>query len=228
MVILLLVACVPFWMQVPPASSGTVAAMTPAPPPAVPPTPAPPPGSLWSEVGSRALIGMDGSARRVGDLITVKISESAQTSLDADTTTTRDGSANMSIDALLGLETTITSANDAMGGAIQIGGSTSTATTGTGKTSRGGSFAATLTCQVQEVLPNGNLRIRGTKEVRVNRETQYITLEGIVRPRDILLDNTVASDVIADARIEYTGVGAIAAQQHRGIVTSALDAVAPF
>lgn len=226
--ILLLIACVPFWMQVPPASSGTTAAQPPPPTAAVPVVPTPPPGSLWSEVGSRALIGMDGSARRVGDLITVKIAENAQTSLDADTTTTRDGSANMSIDALLGLETAITEANDKMGGAIQIGGSTSTSTTGTGKTTRGGSLSATLTCQVQEVLPNGNLRIRGTKEVRVNRETQYLTLEGIVRPRDILLDNTVASDVIAEPRIEYTGAGAIAAQQHRGIITSALDAVAPF
>jgi flagellar L-ring protein precursor FlgH len=142
--------------------------------------------------------------------------------------TSRDGSAALSVDSLLGIDTSILEANSKMGGAITLGGTTSTSTTGTGKTSRAGSLTATVTCEVVEVLSNGNLRIRGTKEVRVNRETQYLTLEGVVRPRDILIDNTVPSDVIAGVLVEFTGAGAIAAQQHRGIVTSALDAVAPF
>lgn len=224
---LLLSGCLLPATAAPPPGAPVSTLDPPKPAVAAPPAP-PPPGSLWTEVGSRALIGMDGNARRVGDLITVLIAESASTSLDADTTTSRDGATSFGVDALLGVDTSITAANSNMGGGITIGGTSSTSHAGTGKTTRDGTLSATLTCQVEEVLPNGNLRIRGTKEVRVNHETQYLTLEGIVRPRDILLDNTVRSDVIADARVEYTGEGVIADKQHQGWGTAVLDAVWPF
>ena len=222
----LLSACIP-----PASLSAEAAALgkAGAPPVELPPvTPAPLPGSLWSEVGSRALIGMDGNARRVGDLITVRIEETASTTMAADTSASRDGSVDMGVTSLLGLDTKITNANSNMGGEISLGGQTSTSTNGTGSTSRTGSLQATITCDVQEVLPNGNLRIRGTKEVHVNGETQYITLEGVVRPRDILLDNTIQSDLIADSRVEYTGVGVIADKQRQGWATSAVNVLSPF
>lgn len=187
-----------------------------------------PPGSLWTEVGTRALIGADGNARRVGDLITVKIEDSSSTSLGADTSTSRDSTADFNITAALGLDQQILGANPSMGTTIGLGGDSASKHTGTGSTSREGSLAATITCQVQEVLPNGNLRIRGTKQVKVNRETQYLTLEGVVRPRDILLDNTVRSDLIAEARIEFTGAGVLADKQGPGWGTRLADTLWPF
>jgi flagellar L-ring protein precursor FlgH len=99
---------------------------------------------------------------------------------------------------------------------------------GRAQTTRQGSLLATMTCHVIEVLPNGNLRIRGTKQVRVNRETQYLTLTGIVRPRDILLNNTVQSNLLAEARIEYTGAGTLADKQGPGWATRAADVIWPF
>lgn len=212
----------------PPAATGTHPNGPPTGAPYQPPAPAPPPGSLWSEVGSRALIGMDGNARRVGDLITVLIAENASTSLDAATNTSRKGGATLGVTSLLGLETSLTKANPNMNGTLSVGGTSETTHDGTGTTTRNSTLAATLTCDVMEVLPNGNLRIRGTKAVRVNGETQYLTLEGVVRPRDILLDNTVRSEVIADARVEFTGAGAIASKQHQGWGTAVMDAVWPF
>lgn len=203
----------------PPSSSMQVY----APPPA-----APPPGSLWSEVEARALIGMDGNARRIGDLITVDIVESSSTTLGADTSTSRKGEAAFGVDAMLGLEKSILGANPNMGGSIGLGGSSESSHEGSGSTSREGNLSATITCQVQEVLPNGNLRIRGTKAVRVNRETQYLVLEGVVRPRDILIDNTVRSDLIAEARIEFTGAGVLADKQGPGWGTRAADTLWPF
>lgn len=204
----------------------------PAPPPAVevviPPRVAVPTGSLWSEAEARALIGMDGNARRVGDLITVQVADTSSTTLGADTSTSRAGKSGYGIDAMLGLETSITAANPNMGGAIKLGGTSESTMDGQGRTSRQGTLAATLTCQVVEVLPNGNLRIRGTKQIRVNRETQYLTLEGVVRPRDILVDNTVRSDLIAEARIEFTGAGVLADKQGPGWGTRLADTVWPF
>ena len=187
-----------------------------------------PPGSLWTEVGTRALIGADGNARRVGDLITVNIEDTSSTSLGADTSTSRAGSAEFNITAALGLDQQILAANPSMGAAIGLGGDSTSTHVGTGSTSRQGSLAATITCQVQEVLPNGNLRVHGTKQVKVNRETQFLTLEGIVRPRDILLDNTIRSDLIAEARIEFTGAGVLADKQGPGWATRIADTVWPF
>ncbi|MDO9280704.1 MAG: flagellar basal body L-ring protein FlgH [Pseudomonadota bacterium] len=187
-----------------------------------------PPGSLWSEPEARALVGMDGNARRIGDLITVNVQDNSSTTLGADTNTGRNSSSTSGISALLGLETSITAANPNMGGKIELGGSSESTMTGSGSTSRQGTLAATVTCQVIEVMSNGNLRIRGTKQVRVNRETQYLTLEGIVRPRDILVDNTIQSDLIAEARIEFTGAGVLADKQGPGWGTRVADMVWPF
>lgn len=202
--------------------------LTPSVVPVAPPRPPSPPGSLWSEAEARALIGMDGNARRVGDLITVLVVDSTSTSLVAETQTERTSEAAWSVDAMLGVENKILRDNANMGGKIGIGGGTTTELDGTGTTTRTGSLEATLTCHVMEVLPNGNLRIRGTKQIRVNRETQYLTLEGVVRPRDILVDNTVRSDLIAESRIEYTGDGVIADKQGPGWGTRVVDTIWPF
>lgn len=218
--ILILLACV-----------ATLSEIQPAMPPVTPvsePLPPPIPGSLWSESEARALIGMDGNARRVGDLITVEISDNTTTSLDAGTKTEKTADSKFGIGAILGLETSILNNNADMGGKIELSGSNETSNDGSGSTSRTGTIAATLTCQVVEVMRNGNLRIRGTKQILVNREAQYLTLEGIVRPRDILVDNTIASDLIAEARIEFTGQGVIADKQGVGWATRLGDAVWPF
>lgn len=218
--ILILLACV-----------ATLSEIQPAMPPVTPvsePLPPPIPGSLWSESEARALIGMDGNARRVGDLITVEISDNTTTSLDAGTTTEKTADSKFGIGAILGLETSILNNNADMGGKIELSGTNETSNDGSGSTTRTGTIAATLTCQVVEVMRNGNLRIRGTKQILVNREAQYLTLEGIVRPRDILVDNTIASDLIAEARIEFTGQGVIADKQGVGWATRLGDAVWPF
>lgn len=187
-----------------------------------------PPGSLWSEVEARALTGMNGNARRVGDLITVFIAENVSSSLGADTRTERRSENSYGIDSALGLDVQLLKANPNMGGAISLGGASESRMDGRAQTTRQGSLLATMTCHVIEVLPNGNLRIRGTKQVRVNRETQYLTLTGIVRPRDILLNNTVQSNLLAEARIEYTGAGTLADKQGPGWATRAADVIWPF
>ena len=209
----------------------TAAVPPPVPPPtAIPSAPAatPVPGSLWNENGTRALIGMNGNARQVGDLITVVIAESASTTIGATTDTSRSGNTAVGIDALLGADTSILRANPNMGGTIGIGGTSESSFSGDGATSRDGSLDAVLTCSVIEVMTNGNLRIRGTKEVRVNREIQYLTLEGVVRPRDIRIDNTIQSNLIADVRVEFTGTGVISDKQGQGWGTRVADTLWPF
>jgi flagellar L-ring protein precursor FlgH len=68
----------------------------------------------------------------------------------------------------------------------------------------------------------------GEKQVRVNREIQFIVLKGIVRPQDIQMDNTVSSDLIARAEIEISGRGVVSDPQGPGIGTRILDRAWPF
>jgi flagellar L-ring protein precursor FlgH len=185
-------------------------------------------GSLWTEPSGRQLMGLDGNARQVGDLITVRIREDSTTALDASTSTTRDSASNARLGALLGAEQTILEAHPRMGGQVAVDGGTTTTFDGDGSTTRGSAVQAMLTCEIIEVLPGGNLRIWGWKQVRVNREIQYFVLEGTVRPRDIQMDNSVNSELLAQARIEITGSGVISDKQGPGIGTRVIDRLWPF
>ena len=111
---------------------------------------------------------------------------------------------------------------------IEIGASSQNAFDGKGSTGRDSTIDAVLTCEVIEVQPGGNLRVWGWKQVRVNREIQYLVVEGIVRPRDIQMDNTIASNLLAKAKIEVTGSGVVADKQGPGLGTRLLDRLWPF
>ncbi len=204
------------------------------PPPPIPPVVVAPeaaatnqPGSLWNEVRARQLMGMDGNARQVGDLITVEIFEAMDTSLDAQTSANRKSSVEGEIGAAFGAVQKLLGDNEDID-ALALATALSTGFEGSGRTRRGSAVQATLTCEVIEVLPNGNLRIWGFETLRLNREKQYLTLEGIIRPRDVQMDNTVQSDLIARPILEVTGTGVVADKQGPGWLARLLDAIWPF
>ena len=185
------------------------------------------PGSLWNEVHARQLMGMDGNARQVGDLITVEIFEAIDTNLDARTSTRRQSSVNGEITAAFGAVQKLLGDNEDID-ALALATALTTGFEGSGDTRRGSAVQATLTCEVIEVLPNGNLRIWGFETLRLNREKQYLTLEGIIRPRDVQMDNTVRSDLIARPVLQVTGSGVVADKQGPGWLARLLDAIWPF
>ena len=186
------------------------------------------PGSLWSEGRVRVIIGMDGNARRVGDLITVAISEQTRTELNADTESSRESSVGGGIGSFFGVVNGITAANPRLGGQIGLSANGAAEYRGDGTTRREGLLTGQLTCRVMDVQPNGNLVIWGTKEIEVNRETQYLVLTGVVRPRDIQADNTVFSHLVAEARIVFDGEGVVGDKQGPGIGHRVMDHVWPF
>jgi len=94
---------------------------------------------------------------------------------------------------------------------------------GTGTTTRNGRLIARLSARVTEVQENGNLVIEGKKILKVNQDEQVITVTGVVRPQDIGANNIVVSSAISDARIEYSGKGAVTTGQRPGIVARLLN-----
>ena len=81
---------------------------------------------------------------------------------------------------------------------------------------------------VTDVLPNGNLMIRGSQEVRVNYELRVLTIAGMVRPSDIGAENTIPYERIAEARIAYGGRGRVSEVQQPAYGQQVLDQVLPF
>ncbi|WP_284456035.1 flagellar basal body L-ring protein FlgH [Alloalcanivorax xenomutans] len=90
------------------------------------------------------------------------------------------------------------------------------------------SFTGTLTVTVLEVLSNGNLRVRGEKQIAINQGTEFIRFAGVVDPQVIRGDNSVLSTRVADARIEYVGDGYINEAQHMGWLQRFFLNISPF
>ncbi|MBF0449183.1 MAG: flagellar basal body L-ring protein FlgH [Candidatus Magnetomorum sp.] len=182
-------------------------------------------GSLWTDSGMN-LFG-DNRAVKIGDLVTVRISENPKAKLHAKTDTNREttmsGNANF-----LGYMEALQQKNKNLNPANLINTSFKPAFVGEGTNNRDGNMTAYVTSRVIRVLPNGNLYISGRREIKVDQETQYITLSGIVRPEDIDLNNEVQSTYISDAKIEYSGRGVIAERQRPGWMMRLLDTAWPF
>ena len=194
---------------------------------------APTEGSLFSE--NSVNLFADAKARRVGDIVTINIVENSRASKNANTTTGRNNSLQAGTNALMGYENP--SNVPFIGGVFNelnlrpnlgIDANYASTFSGSGTTARTESMNARLSARIIQVLPNGNLVLRGSQEILVNNERQYITIQGVVRPYDISNDNTVLSTYIADARIDYTGQGDLSRKQREGWLSRFFDTVWPF
>ena len=201
------------------------------PPKALPLPLAPPPqeGSLWSPKNQRGLLA-DLRACNIGDIITVSITESTKAGDEASTSADKTSGVKVGITSLLGLrlpqmktfnDETI-SAENAIEGAV------GNVSKGQGKTERQSVFTTFLTTRVIQILPNNNLVIQGQRQMKINNETEVVTLSGIVRPEDLDRGNTVPSTRVAEARMEISGFGVISDKQRQGWLTRIIDHIWPW
>jgi flagellar L-ring protein FlgH len=181
-------------------------------------------GSIWQAAAGS--LTEDQKARRRGDMVTVVISEQASASKQATTSTSKDSSVSAGIPNFMGLETSFI--KNWMDLEKLLNASSGTKFDGAGSTTRKENLTATITARVVDVLPNGNLRIEGRRNVKVNDEDQIILLEGMVRPKDISRENMINSSLIADARITYSGKGIVSDRQSPGWLMNIIDVVWPF
>ncbi len=167
---------------------------------------------------------------RVGDIITIKIEEKQTGSKSADTNAQRESTLTNSING--GAVGAIGIPGVRLGAELQrslgVDASSKNKFTGKGATNRADTLTGTLSAMVTEVLPNGDLRVEGRREVAVNSEKQIMTLSGIVRRVDVDTRNTVISSAIAEAKIEYSGLGVVDDVQRPGWLVRILDWIYPF
>jgi flagellar L-ring protein precursor FlgH len=186
--------------------------------PAAPPLALAPPDASLFRAGAGAFLG-DQRAARKGDILTVRINVQDRAEVGNTTARTRGGSENAGLTAALGLGV---ATPDPL-----IAGNSKSQFNGSGNISRSETISMTMSAIVTDVLPNGNLMIRGRQEIRVNYELRELIVTGMVRPQDI---SRIRHTQIAEARISYGGRGQLTqaqAQQARW-GQQIYDALFPF
>jgi len=185
-------------------------------------------GSLWQDEGALSELFINPKARKVGDIVSIRIVESSKAYNDANTKTARGSSISGKIGSFFNMEKKHPADDPFFNPFSKVEASLKSDFDGSGTTKRSGNLTAKITARVMRVLPNGNLVIAGSREVAVNNESQIITLSGIIRPRDISPDNVILSTYIADARISYSGSGIVNDRQRPGWMARIIDFVWPF
>ena len=161
-------------------------------------------------------------ARRLNDLVTVRVVENISASGSADSALDKKSNAAASVTKLFGAETKFPGWLDPTSLAA-LG--TNTGFTGSGATNRAGSLSAVITARVVEVLPNNDLVLEGIREVDINGDRQFIVLTGIVRAADVGPGNVVPSTAVGQMQIRYFGKGLIKDNLKPGWLVRALNKV---
>ncbi|EIC82573.1 flagellar basal body L-ring protein FlgH [Serratia sp. M24T3] len=148
----------------------------------------------------------DRRAYRVGDILTVKLDESTQSSKQANTHFGKKNDASIGVPEIFGKSL------DKLGGSV----SGNRKFNGDASSEQQNMLRGAITVAVHQVLPNGVLVIRGEKWLTLNQGDEYMRVSGLVRVEDIERDNSVSSQRIANARISYSGRGALSDSNSAG------------
>jgi flagellar L-ring protein precursor FlgH len=183
--------------------------------------------SLWRP-GARAFF-LDQRASRPGDILTVQIDIDDSANLQNETDSSRQNATTGKVPHFLGLEQSLgkflPNGYDPAN-AIDMSGNTSSQGSGTIK--RQEKITLTVAAVVTGVLPNGNLIIQGSQQVKTNNELRDLTITGIVRPQDISASNTIRHSQIAEARIYYGGRGDVSRVNKTPAGQALMESFSPF
>lgn len=183
----------------------------------------PPPvanGSIYQARRGYQPLFEDRRPRSIGDIMTIVLDEEVSASKNSQSNANRSGSSSLELEQLPDILDVLADYGFDISGASDFAGG--------GGSQANNSFTGTITVSVLEVMNNGNLRVRGEKQIAINQGTEFIRFSGVVNPRTITAQNTVPSTQVADARIEYVGDGYINEAQHMGWLQRFFLNVSPF
>ena len=160
-------------------------------------------------------------ARRVGDMLTVQLVEKTNANKKAKTDVDKENSTKIANPTLLGSVPKFSTPGffplaSNNNNNLEFDLESKTEFAGDSESEQSNFLNGNITVTVVEVLPNGNLLVRGEKRIGINQGNEYIRLSGIVRPADIDTTNTVPSTRLADPTIVYVGDGPVAQSNAMG------------
>jgi flagellar L-ring protein precursor FlgH len=173
-------------------------------------------GSIFASAtdgsGNRGIrLFQDNKAREVGDLLTIVLVESTNAKSNAKTGISKDSDIAMGAPTILGQGVTYHGKN-----LLQAEVDAKRGFNGAGDTQQSNSLDGDVTVTVVQRLGNGNLRVSGQKQLRLNQGDELVQVQGIVRVADIGPDNRITSDRVGNAQIVYGGRGAVARSNAMG------------
>ncbi len=184
-------------------------------------------GSLFSSSSSDGVITTR-TAFHKGDLLTIVVSESTSGSTSAATSSSKQDSSSYStsLPAVTAVSNQFLSGllKNAANGALAGGNTAATsATAGAGTSTTNTAFTTNITVTITEVRPNGVMTVEGKRTFKMNKQTQTLILQGLVRKDDISITNTVLSQNVGDFRLIADGKGLVADRQREGALTKLLS-----
>jgi len=166
-------------------------------------------GSIYA--GRSLRLFEDNKARDVGDLVTIVLVENTSARAQANTSVSKESSIDMAAPTIAGVPITY------KGNPILEASATGSRDfKGAGNSTQSNRLNGSVTATVVQNLGNGNLLVRGEKQVRLNQGDELIQVQGIVRTADIGPDNRISSDRVGDAQIVYGGRGTLARSNAMG------------
>jgi flagellar L-ring protein precursor FlgH len=168
----------------------------------------------------------DQRANKLGDILTIRIKIADKADLGNNTSRTRGGSESGGLGGLLNISPVKKLLGADANAALETNSGSKYA--GGGTTARSETINMTMAAIVTQVMPNGNLMIKGRQEVRVNFEMRELIITGIIRPEDIARDNSISHSQIAEARVIYGGKGQLTDAQQARWGQQIYDALFPF
>jgi flagellar L-ring protein precursor FlgH len=158
-------------------------------------------GSLFTPNGAFIDMSTDYKAHRLGDVVTLVVSETTAAQSTGDVNNSRTFQANSAITSLPGLNS---------GQANPLLGMTSSKTLkGQGETSAGSSLTATVSAQVIALLPNGSMVVEAQRRIQINSQHEELIVRGVLRPGDIAPNNSASANALANLEIELKGKGVV-------------------
>jgi flagellar L-ring protein precursor FlgH len=183
--------------------------------------------SLWA--ANRTTFFEDQRASDIGDIITVLIDIDDTAALENATQRSRSSNENADLPSVLGYEEALNRVlPQAVDNTDLIDFDSDSNHTGNGSIEREEQIQVQLAALVTQVLPNGNMVIQGRQEVVVNFEKRILQIDGVIRPEDISITNSISYEQIAEARIAYGGEGQITDVQQPRYGQQLYDIIFPF
>jgi flagellar L-ring protein precursor FlgH len=168
-------------------------------------------GSLY-QVGGMTLFD-DSKAHRIGDIITIDLSESMTANKKDEAKYDKSNSQDYGVTSPFSVTTPNNVVGDVINGVtaplqgLSVGYGSEGSFSGKSNVKQNSSIEGSIAVTVVEVISNGNLVVRGERWITIHDGDEVVQFAGIIRPEDIKPDNTISSVKVADVRLVYKDVG---------------------
>jgi flagellar L-ring protein precursor FlgH len=169
-------------------------------------------GSIY-QAGTDVALFENATARRVGDIVTIRLVEATQASKSSSTTTSKKTSIELPGPTIAGRPVTVNGTP-----ILETSVGNESSFDGNGGSAQSNQLTGDITVAVVKRMPNGNLLVRGQKWIGINQGREYIRIQGVIRPIDVQPDNSIESTKVANASISYGGKGALADANAPGLL----------